>query len=740
MIISPCAGAFGDIAVADPLAEKAEALKVLGILDGMEDGSFRPEDFVTREQFAKIVTCIFGKKDTASARTASPFTDVANGSWASGYISFAAENGIISGFPDGSFGGTRTITCAQTATILLRCLGYSDEDIGFHWPKDYMSKALSVGLCEGVSLSSEDFVTRRDAAIMIYNALFADMKDGNKLVTKSGMKLCEDAVLYGANKADASVVETSEGSFKKADLTFGIEDNYGKSGTLVSDRDGRAVLFKTDTASGREIVAAAAIINSADGSVSVSYSGGTVILPKNGTVYSDGEKTTASLAAKDITPGSRMVIYYSSDGSFSSAVLYGEELEGPRSVTAGYEQIYEFFDIEKEPTVIRKGVSASVKDIARLDVVYYEKNTNTVYAYADREGGIYEKAEPSKSNVTSVTVSGKKYSLSASAAAGKLNESPGAFDIGDYVTLLFDKNGDVCDVVSAETLSGRDLGVVMGSSLREDEDGNQKYAVKMFLRSGREAEYTADRDYSAYKGALAEMKFENGILRLNSIKYVSKSGAINKELMTFDNLWLSQDCSVLVLLSDEKEEAVVKKIRFGDIDGISLSKGQVIHVEQSGDMGDVTLLYLTDVTDGDYEYAVITKVETERVTDENGRVRTRSTGRCEVLCGGEIKYIDVGNRYLTSRAVGINKIDGSFKDAVLLGSGDKIAAVSGERIKVGGTIYRTAESYDIYKSGRNGNYTLISPEEAMKISGSVELYGDAASERGGKVRLVIVSD
>lgn len=742
MMVASSVEAFSDVDMASDLGEAVETLSLLRILDGMEDGSFRPDEFVTREQFAKIVTCILGQRDSVSLKaSAAAFTDVDSDSWAGGYISYAAENGIISGFPDGSFGGKNNITYAQAAAILLRCLGYSDEEIGYHWPKDYISKAEAVGINKGVYLTADEDVHRSDAALMIYNAVFADLNGSSeKLVTKTGMKVYDDAVLYGVSKTDASSIETSEGSFKLSDDAIGISEGYGKSGMLLLDKDEKAVIFKASGQEGREIIITASLVSTEKESVDVSFSDGTVSIPLSGTVYSDGKKITAKEAAEDMTIGSRMTLYYDINGAFLSAVLYSQKMDGPKTVTRDASQIYELFDIEGEPKVIRKGVAASLGDISRYDVVYYEKNTNTVYAYANTAGGIYEKAEPLKSAVSEVTVSGKKYKISSTNAAEKLNESPGAFAIGDYVTLLLDKNGEVCDVVDASTMAGRSLGVVLKSYSRINESGNQEYAVKMFLPSGDETEFAADRDYTEYKGKLVEMKFQNGIITLKTVKYSSMSGTINKEMLSFDNLWLASDCSVLVLVSNSSDEAVVKKIRFGDISGTTLSKSQVLHVEQSGEMNDITLLYLKDVTYDEYEYGIITKEEKIVIRNENGETVKQVTLGYKLTLHGEIIDIDAGNRLFTSMVIGVNQAEsGDYVDTVVMGSGREISAVSGERIKVGGTVYRTAEKYDIYKRSTSG-YTLISSEEAIKIKGSVELYGDAMSEKGGKVRLVIVSE
>ncbi len=741
MAAIPAMADFTDIT--DPTeAEAARTLATLGVLDGLGDGSFRPDDYVTREQFAKIAVRILGQEEKASASlSATAFTDVSPDSWALGYISYVAETGIIAGFPDGSFGGKNVLTFAQAVTVLMRCMDYTDSDIGFHWPSDFVSKARALGLDKGVSLNANDYVTRGDMAVIVNNALDADLngQEDVTLASKAGITVYDDALLYGLNKSDSSIIETSEGGFKAADGAIGA-DSFGKTGTLYVSRDKEILMFKSDGGDGQEIVVASCLSNADRRTVDISWTGGAVSLPYSGTVFADGEKTTAEAVAADITTGSRIKLFYDETGAFKSAVVDIYTMEGPKTVTTGGQQIYDLFAIASAPSVIRRGVRASIDDIAIYDVVYYDANTNTVYAYDAKVSGTYEKAEPYKSSVTQVTVGGKSYKIGAAEAMNKLNESAGAFAIGDFVTLLLDRNGDIADVVDSTASIGRSLAVVLDSYRKTDEHGNQGYAVKLFLPDGSEMEYKSNIDYSDKKGRLMELSFADGAALLRAITYSRKDGKLDKELMTFDGSWISSDCSVLVLAANPDDgPAVVRKIRLSDIDGSSLSRDQVIHAELSGPMKDVTLLYLQNVTKADYEYGVITATDTVVERDEEGNiVRKYTSGSYAVLLHGEETSVNAGRRVFATPVIGINTLTGGFTDAVLMDSGKKITAVSGDRVKVDNTVYRAAAGFEIYRR-ENGEYSLISAEEAMRLgSAEVEIYGDESVRNGGRVRIIII--
>ncbi|MGN1098100.1 MAG: hypothetical protein ACI4SS_04300, partial [Clostridia bacterium] len=301
-----------------------------------------------------------------------------------------------------------------------------------------------------------------------------------------------------------------------------------------------------------------------------------------------------------------------------------------------------------------------------------------------------------------------------------------------------DRNGNIADVVDTSASDVGDMGVLLSSYSRVNDSGTQEYAVKLFLPDGSDMEYAADRDYDKLKGALVRMTFENGVVSLKRVDTVVKTGKINKELLSFGDYWLASNCSVLVLVSNPDDgEAVVRKIRFSDIEGTELRTGQVIHVEISGEMNDVALLYLKDVSKADYEYGIITK--TEYISKGDDGTKTTS-GVYELLIHGEEKTISAGRRIFSTSVIGINTVTNEdFTDAVVMGTGKKITAVSGDRVKIDNTVYKAAEDFDIYRQNGVNDYSLVSKDDALELkSGSVTVYGDKSVSDGGKVRLIIV--
>ena len=97
-------------------------LTKMGILHGYEDGSFRPNDNITRAEFAAIAA----RFDKTKTTDVSSFSDI-SGHWAEKDIAHAATLGWVGGYPDGTFGPNKSITRAETMSLTNRVLGRLPE-------------------------------------------------------------------------------------------------------------------------------------------------------------------------------------------------------------------------------------------------------------------------------------------------------------------------------------------------------------------------------------------------------------------------------------------------------------------------------------------------------------------------------------------------------------------------------------------------------------------------------------
>ena len=224
---------------ADVGADYSEAVGVmvgLGIIEGYDDGTLRPETTYTREQAAKIIAYMqLGPKDADSLRcTKAPFTDVAADRWSAGYIAYCVEQGIIDGMGDGTFQPEAQLTGYQWAKMLLCAVGYgrNDEYVGNSWSLNTAKDALDKGIFEGDLVGADHTPLQRQQAILYaFNAL-----------TSVGVVVYSpslgDYILAYGNFADRATIEGTLGEkVYKLDVDTGIivdNEAMGYSKTRIS--------------------------------------------------------------------------------------------------------------------------------------------------------------------------------------------------------------------------------------------------------------------------------------------------------------------------------------------------------------------------------------------------------------------------------------------------------------------------------------------------------------------------
>ncbi len=160
--------AYSDTQSLDTTTQQAiELLSNKGVLNGYNDGSFRPGQYVSRAEFAKI-SCMLAGYEKSSVSSA-PFADVAIGQWYDGWVATAVNQHLIKGYGNGSFRPDNTISEQEILTILVRMSGVDDSN--FSWPNDYLTVATSLGLSNNITLNAKAPATRAVCAVMAANWL-----------------------------------------------------------------------------------------------------------------------------------------------------------------------------------------------------------------------------------------------------------------------------------------------------------------------------------------------------------------------------------------------------------------------------------------------------------------------------------------------------------------------------------------------------------------------------------------
>ncbi|NOU96924.1 hypothetical protein GC093_27415, partial [Paenibacillus sp. LMG 31456] len=150
----------------------------LGVVSGYEDGSFHPDASITRAEFATIISKAFNIHFTSNTSVVS---DVDN-HWAKESINALASHGIINGYEDGTFKPDKTITRAEIVAIISRVVDLNAvkkgtgtfSDIDGSWDGAQIQAASDAGLVQGRDASTfapDASSTRAESLTIILRAL-----------------------------------------------------------------------------------------------------------------------------------------------------------------------------------------------------------------------------------------------------------------------------------------------------------------------------------------------------------------------------------------------------------------------------------------------------------------------------------------------------------------------------------------------------------------------------------------
>ncbi len=415
----------------------------------------------------------------------------------------------------------------------------------------------------------------------------------------------------------------------------------------------------------------------------------------------------------------------------SSKVTLGDvmskNVEGP--VTYASQGIYDLTNLSN-PNVYINGDKKDVDDIEQYDVLYYSRNSNTIWAYRDKVTGMLEEILPNKEAPTSVTISGKTYKLSTYSARKAFGVS--GISLGNMVTVLLDRNSEISDVYKTEDLYSEQVGVILSSGKKEkmQTDGNTKvtYYATVLLSTGETIDVSTNTNYSKKVGYTAKVSYKNGKVSIYSTsKTTDISGKFDLASKTIGS---KNKISDEIKIIEVDEFGNTEKIYSNRLDGVYLGKEDVALVTKNS-KGEIESMILKDVTGDTAKYGIL----------ENINERQDSESYSCIVNGNSVSYsnsnvsfsVDKGpvQIYLDGQTLGkiknLEKVEGSIINV----NNSYVENSKGEKLKV---------SNDVVVYVRvNSEYNLSTMDEALSGEYNVSAYYDKELEKGGRVRVIIIS-
>lgn len=770
IMVAPASAVFTDISDSR-VSQTAAVLDALGIMQGVGGGSFAPGKALTRAQFCKLAVTAMGVTDVSPYASYTIFPDVKHSHWAAPYINAAVrhpelkEKAIIRGYADGSFGPNKIVSYGEVCTMLLRMLGYKEEDVGPFWPADYIAQAQAIGLTDGVTITdARAAVKRGDAAVLLLNALNTDKKgeEGSTLLDKVASSTVKDCILLETGKTHSGLA--ADAALFYEDGVVDAESPRKTAGTLDSSMIG--VYGTIVIGKGSSKVAVGVIPN---GNKTEAYevvnAAADRIVTTNGTLRPD-RKTKLYIsrdhvmneyenAWANLQSGDTLTLYYNEYGVLQLMAVLPKTTAG-----AAHSFVYGLATSRRIPaeyTIIKNGAKIDASKLKKYDVVTLDAANRQAIVSDTRLSGKYQTQSTTYSHPSQVEILGQKFSVSSEAAATFKD-----MKLNDYITLLFDADGNVAAAypkkdVSAEMqgivtkigegkatvtltngLTLRDIKIaenvktdVMGRLVTVSQSGEGADLIRRTL-SGKTA-----GNWSVAEGKLGSNAVSSKVRVYEEVLSGAPLNAINVSDIDLTSVPASQ-----IKYTVQDNAGTVTNIVLGDVTGESWIYGIGYGKKIKGNFYPPADSGYSDMQPEEqeeyqrkhpeyysYTYAVVPKYwqDGKMVDDKEYRVPSLPSG----LNGNPI---GIPRGYSTDESIVNTSLDtlklpwiDTVKPSAFDGS-------SGVRTKDG--YYELAENIGVYVSEQN---RFVSLQTAKSNYTSFRVYANKTAENGGKIRVIVAS-
>ena len=649
--------------------------------------------------------------------------------------------------------------------MLLRMLGYKEEDVGPFWPADYIAQAQAIGLTDGVTITdARAAVKRGDAAVLLLNALNTDKKgeEGSTLLDKVASSTVKDCILLETGKTHSGLA--ADAALFYEDGVVDAESPRKTAGTLDSSMIG--VYGTIVIGKGSSKVAVGVIPN---GNKTETYevvnAAADRIVTTNGTLRPD--RKTKLYISRDyamneyenvwanLQSGDTLTLYYNEYGVLQLMAVLPKTTAG-----AAHSFVYGLATSRRIPaeyTIIKNGAKIDASKLKKYDVVTLDAANRQAIVSDTKLSGKYQTDSTTYSHPSQVEILRQKFSVSSEAAATFKD-----MKLNDYITLLFDADGNVAAAypkkdVSAEMqgivtkigegkatvtltngLTLRDIKIaenvktdVMGRLVTVSQSGDGADLIRRTL-SGKTA-----GNWSVAEGKLGSNAVSSKVRVYEEVLSGAPLNAINVSDIDLTSVPASQ-----IKYTVQDNAGTVTNIVLGDVTGESWIYGIGYGKKIKGNFYPPADSGYSDMQPEEqeeyqrkhpeyysYTYAVIPKYwqDGKMVDDKEYRVPSLPSG----LNGNPI---GIPRGYSTDESIVNTSLDTLKLTLIDTVKPSAFDGSSGVRTKDG--YYELAENIGVYVSEQN---RFVSLQTAKSNYTSFRVYANKTAENGGKIRVIVAS-
>lgn len=219
--------AFFDVTPSYPYFDAIEFVQEKGYVKGYDDGTYKPNDSINRAEFIKIlIEARFSKTriDSCKLSSESLFVDVATTQWFASYVCLSKQEGIIGGYPDGTFRPGQSINLAEAAKIIVGSYGFQVDAVsGAAWYAPYIAVLEALSSRPDTARDANHLLTRGEMAFIItgFEQAFENLQPGESLEVSLEIPIESEAPFEGENSYQA---EDSDPSGEQAQLVQSVID------------------------------------------------------------------------------------------------------------------------------------------------------------------------------------------------------------------------------------------------------------------------------------------------------------------------------------------------------------------------------------------------------------------------------------------------------------------------------------------------------------------------------------
>ena len=770
IMVASASAVFTDISDSR-VSQTAAVLDALGIMQGVGGGSFAPGKALTRAQFCKLAVTAMGVTDVSPYASYTIFPDVKHSHWAAPYINAAVrhpelkEKSIIRGYADGSFGPNKIVSYGEVCTMLLRMLGYKEEDVGPFWPADYIAQAQAIGLTDGVTITdARAAVKRGDAAVLLLNALNTDKKgeEGSTLLDKVASSTVKDCILLETGKTYSGLA--ADAALFYEDGVVDAESPRKTAGTLDSSMIG--VYGTIVIGKGSSKVAVGVIPN---GNKTEAYevvnAAADRIVTTNGTLRPD-RKTKLYIsrdhamneyenAWANLQSGDTLTLYYNEYGVLQLMAVLPKTTAG-----AAHSFVYGLATSRRIPaeyTIIKNGAKIDASKLKKYDVVTLDAANRQAIVSDTKLSGKYQTQSTTYSHPSQVEILGQKFSVSSEAAATFKD-----MKLNDYITLLFDADGNVAAAYPKKDVSAEMQGIVTkidaekatvtltnGLTLRDipiakDVKTDVMGRLVTVSQSGEGADLIRRTlsGKTAGNWSVAESKLGGNAVSSKVRVYEEVLSGAPLNAINVSDIDLTSVPASQIKYTVQDNAGTVTNIVLGDVTGESWIYGIGYGKKIKGNFYPPADSGYSDMQPEEqeeyqlkhpeyysYTYAVVPKYwqDGKMVDDKEYRVPSLPSG----LNGNPI---GIPRGYSTDESIVNTSLDTLKLPLIDTVKPSAFDGSSGVRTKDG--YYELAENIGVYVSEQN---RFVSLQTAKSNYTSFRVYANKTAENGGKIRVIVAS-